>query len=70
MGGITDSMDVNLNKLRETVKDRGPDVLQLKGSLIGHDLVTEQQPLLLPSFKLNERGKGDSPSLENSGNRG
>ena len=45
-------------------------MLQLKESLIGHELVTEQQPLILPSFKLKERGKGDSPSLENSGNHG
>ena len=46
-------------------------MLQLKGSLIGHDLATEQQqPPVLPSFKLNEKGKGDSPSLENLGNHG
>ena len=29
--GITDSVDMNLNKLQETVKDRKPEVLQFMG---------------------------------------
>ena len=38
---ITDSMDMNLSKLQEIVKDRGPGVLQSMGSQrAGHDLVT------------------------------
>ena len=44
MHGITDSMDVNLSKLREIVKDREAGVLQSMGSQrVGHNLVTEQQ---------------------------
>ena len=40
---------MNLSKLRETVKDGEPCVLQSVGSRrVGHDLVTEQQPVFLP----------------------
>ena len=50
LDSLTDSMDMNLSKLWETVKDRGacgePGMLQSMGSQrLGHDLVTEQQPL-------------------------
>ena len=42
MDGITDSMDMSLNKLRETVKDRKPGVLKFMGlKRIVHNLVTE-----------------------------
>ena len=38
LDGITDSMDMSLSKLRETVKDSKPGVLQSMGSQrIGHD---------------------------------
>ena len=44
LDGITDSMDVNLFKLQEIVKDRGDHTLQFMGSQgAGHDLVAEQQ---------------------------
>ena len=47
LDGITDSTDVNLSKLRETVKDREawwPGVLQSMGSQrVTRDLATEQQ---------------------------
>ena len=44
MDGITDSMDLSLSKLRETVMDMKPGVLQSTGSQrVGHDLATEQQ---------------------------
>ena len=43
---ITDSMDMNLSKLQETMKDREPGVLQSIGSQrVGHNLVTEQQQI-------------------------
>ena len=42
LGSITDSMDMNLNKLQEIVEDRKPGVLQSMGSQrVGHDSATE-----------------------------
>ena len=44
LDSITKSMDMNLNKLQEIVKDRGAGTLQFMGlQRVGHDLVTEQQ---------------------------
>ena len=44
LDGIIDSMDMSLNKLQETVKDRKPGVLQPMGlQRVRHDFVTEQQ---------------------------
>ena len=46
LDSITDSMDMNLSKLQETMKDREPRVLQSIGSQrVGHDLVIEQQQI-------------------------
>ena len=44
LDSITDSVDINLSKLRETAKDREHGMLQSMGSQrFGHDLVTKQQ---------------------------
>ena len=44
LDGITDSMDMNLSKLQEIVKDKKSGVLQCMGSQgVGDELATEQQ---------------------------
>ena len=44
LDSITASMEMNLRRLQETVKDREDHMLQFMWSLgVGHDLVTEQQ---------------------------
>ena len=41
---ITDSMDINLSKLQETVEDKGAwHAVIHEISRVGHDLATEQQ---------------------------
>ena len=43
LDSITDSMDMNLGKLQEMVRDTEPGVLQSMGLLrVGHDLEIEQ----------------------------
>ena len=43
LDGTSDSMDMNLGRLQEMVRDRRPDVLQSLGSQrVRHDLVAEQ----------------------------
>ena len=45
LDSITDSLDMNLGKLWEMVRDREACRLQSMGlQRLGHDLVTEQQP--------------------------
>ena len=46
LDSITDTMDMNLNKLLETVEDRGAWCVAVHGVAKRHDLVTEQQQYL------------------------
>ena len=43
LDGITESMDVNLSKLQETVEDRGGWNAAVHGGTVRQDLVTKQQ---------------------------
>ena len=44
LGGITDSMDMNLGKLWEIVRNKKPGMLPSMGSQrVGYNLATEQQ---------------------------
>ena len=44
LDGITDSMDMSLSKLQETVMDGKPSMIQSMGSQrVGHSLEFEQQ---------------------------
>ena len=51
LDGIIDSMDMNLNKLQDTVKDR-EDWHAAVHEIVGHNLATDQQMILLKSFLL------------------
>ena len=46
LDSITDSMDMNLSKLREIVEDRGACcAVGIRLQRVGHNLETKQQPL-------------------------
>ena len=42
LDSITNSMDMNLNKLQEIVEDRGAGMLQSMGHRVRHQLLTEK----------------------------
>ena len=55
MGGITDSMDMGLSKLGETVKDRGGMLKSMRSQQVGHDLTTKQQKRVKKKRRKKER---------------
>ena len=59
LDGITDSVDMNLRKLQEKVKDRKPGALRSMGSQrVGHDWATE---------RLNNNKSSSPQHLKNNG---
>ena len=57
LDGITESMDMSLSKLDETVKDRKSDIEQSVGSQrIRHSLETEHQQTTTTNKQTNWRG--------------
>ena len=69
LDSITDSVDMNLSKLQEVVKDRKAYVLQSVGlKRVRQDLVTEQQQqshgLIFPVISLHPRAQLESPQQD------
>ena len=56
LAGITDSIDMNLSKLRETVKDSEAWRAAVHGVTKSHDLATQQQQA---ERVLAQRGQGE-----------
>ena len=53
LNGITDSVDMSLNKLREITSTGKAGMLQFTGlQRIRHDLVTEQQHILISTHSV------------------
>ena len=52
LDGLTDSMDMSLNKLWEMVKDREAWSAVVHGIAVGHNLETEQQSTVI-TFYIN-----------------
>ena len=53
MDSVTDSMDMNLSRLGETVRIEEPEVLPSMGSQrVGHDLMIVQESIILEPFSL------------------
>ena len=61
LDSITDSMDINLNKLWKIVKDREALCAKSMGWQSRHNLVTEQQHKNLPSTHLSVLNKKVAP---------
>ena len=52
LDNITDSMDMNLSKLQETLKEGKPGMLQsMELQRVGRDLVTKQQQIQISTWK-------------------
>ena len=61
LNSITYSMDMNLSKLWEIVKDREPGVLQSMGSQrVRHDLATEQKQFCISKGGISNQWKKDA----------
>ena len=53
LDSVTDSIDMNLSRLGETVRIEEPEVLPSMGSQrVGHDLMIVQESIILEPFSL------------------
>ena len=50
---LSNSMDMNLSKIQETVKDKGAWCITEHSGRVGHDLVIEQQQILIRYLSFN-----------------
>ena len=64
LDGVTDSMDMNLNKFWETVKDREAWYSAVHGvTKFGHNLAAEQQPTTITTEIQNISTTPERPLL-------
>ena len=64
--GITDSIDINLSKLQEVMKDMEAWHAAVHG--VGHNLVTEQQSPAMISYSPQSKGNAPTkPKIPQSG---
>ena len=52
--GITDSINMSLSKLQETVKDKEAWCAAVIGHRVGHNIVTEQQSTLILHYMIQD----------------
>ena len=60
LDSISDSMDINVNKLQETAEDRGACRAAVGSQRVGHDIATEQQ---LQCSRSDSHSRGNTQSL-------
>ena len=60
LNGIADSMDMNLGKIWEILRDREAWHAAVPGVIVGHDLATKQQPASLYTVTVHADSSWDN----------